>query len=141
MTFAPVVTGYESTVGWVTDFLRKGTYVPMGDPDKAARVLIELAEHPEPPVHLILGSEAIGIVKQAECNEKWRRWKNGYQLASARTMTRPKTSCKPKLAAISVKNYDAVHLIFLLLRKVPGGEHFVHDHVFSYQISGDAGFE
>jgi NAD(P)-dependent dehydrogenase (short-subunit alcohol dehydrogenase family) len=76
MTFAPVVPGYESTVGWVTDFLRKGTFVPMGDPDKAAKVMVELADHPEPPVHLILGSEAIGIVKQAEATkmaemEKW----------------------------------------------------------------------
>ena len=48
----------------------------MGDPDKAAQVMIDLVEHPEPPVHLILGSEAVGILKQAGAArqaefEKW----------------------------------------------------------------------
>ncbi|RYG03037.1 MAG: SDR family NAD(P)-dependent oxidoreductase, partial [Chitinophagaceae bacterium] len=29
-----------------------------GDPDKAAKVMIELAENPEPPVYLLLGTDA-----------------------------------------------------------------------------------
>ncbi|SEW52039.1 oxidoreductase [Chitinophaga arvensicola] len=66
MTFAPHVEGYETTVDWIINFLRDGNYVPMGDPEKAAKVMIELVDHPTPPVHLILGSEAAGILKQAD---------------------------------------------------------------------------
>lgn len=66
MTYAPKVEGYESTVDWVINFLRKGDYVPVGDPDKAAKVMVELVDHPAPPVHLLLGSEAAGILKQAD---------------------------------------------------------------------------
>lgn len=66
MSFAPEVEGYETTVGWAIKFLRSENYVPVGDPDKAARVMVELAEHPAPPVHLILGSEAAGILKHAD---------------------------------------------------------------------------
>lgn len=70
MTFAPQVEGYEKTVDWMKDFLRAGSYVPMGDPARAAKVMIDLADHPEPPVHLVLGSEAIGLVKQADAARK-----------------------------------------------------------------------
>lgn len=66
MTYAPKIEGYESTVDWVINFLRKGDYVPVGDPDKAAKVMVELVDHPAPPVHLLLGSEAAGILKQAD---------------------------------------------------------------------------
>lgn len=47
-------------------FLQSGDYVPMGDPCKAAKVMIDLVEHPAPPVHLILGSEAVEIVKKSD---------------------------------------------------------------------------
>jgi DNA polymerase III delta subunit len=40
--------------------------VPVGDPAKAAQVLLDLAQHPSPPVHLVLGSEAISLLQQAE---------------------------------------------------------------------------
>ncbi len=66
MSFAPEVEGYETTVGWMAGFLKSGNYVPVGDPDKAAKVMIDLVGHPEPPIHLILGSEAVGILKQAD---------------------------------------------------------------------------
>jgi NAD(P)-dependent dehydrogenase (short-subunit alcohol dehydrogenase family) len=76
MSFAPVIEGYETTVGWITEFIRKGDYQPMGDPAKAATVMVELAGNAEPPVHLILGSEAIALVRQADAArqselEKW----------------------------------------------------------------------
>ncbi len=65
MTYAPHVEGYEDTVDKRADFFASGKFKPMGDPDKAARVMIDLAVHPEPPVHLVLGSEAIGMLKNA----------------------------------------------------------------------------
>ncbi|MVM37333.1 SDR family NAD(P)-dependent oxidoreductase [Spirosoma sp. HMF3257] len=76
MTFAPQVEGYETTVDQRVDFIKGGFFVPMGDPDKAAQVMLNLVDHPEPPVHLVLGSEAIGLLKQADSArqtemEKW----------------------------------------------------------------------
>ncbi|HEY9257165.1 oxidoreductase [Chitinophaga sp.] len=66
MTYAPQVEGYESTVDWFTSFLKDGNFVPTGDPEKAAKVMVDLVDHPAPPVHLVLGSEAAGILKQAD---------------------------------------------------------------------------
>jgi NAD(P)-dependent dehydrogenase (short-subunit alcohol dehydrogenase family) len=65
MTYAPQIEGYE-IVDLIIKSFTSGKYIPMGDPDKAAKVIVELAEHPEPPVHLVLGSEAIGRLKQAD---------------------------------------------------------------------------
>ena len=76
MTFAPDIEGYEASVGAVRSFLRTGNYVPMGDPDKAAKVMIRLVDDPQPPVHLVLGSEAIALLKAANASreaelQKW----------------------------------------------------------------------
>jgi NAD(P)-dependent dehydrogenase (short-subunit alcohol dehydrogenase family) len=66
MTYAPTIEGYETSVGVRADFFKSGTFVPVGDPDKAAQVMVNLVDHPEPPVHLVLGSEAIGILQSAD---------------------------------------------------------------------------
>ncbi|TCC96554.1 oxidoreductase [Pedobacter hiemivivus] len=66
MTFAKDVEGYENTVGSIKTFLSSGAFIPMGDPKKAAQVMIELVENPEPPLHLVLGSEAVQILKSAD---------------------------------------------------------------------------
>ncbi len=76
MDSAPAIEGYEKTVGIRVEMFKSGNFIPMGDPDKAAKVLIALADNPEPPLHLVLGSEAINMVKQAivlqdEEMEKW----------------------------------------------------------------------
>ncbi len=65
MSFAPKVEGYENTIGVIEDILSNGRFIPMGDPAKAAQVLINLAVHPNPPVHLVLGSEAVALLEQA----------------------------------------------------------------------------
>lgn len=70
MTFAPEVEGYEASVGAIRSYLRSGKYTPMGDPDKAAKVMIALVEDPQPPVHLVLGSEAVAILKAADAARK-----------------------------------------------------------------------
>jgi len=76
MDFAPDVEGYEKTVGARKALFTSDKFIPMGDPDKAARAMIELVENPEPPVHLVLGSEAIGMIKQANIlrNEEMEKW-------------------------------------------------------------------
>jgi NAD(P)-dependent dehydrogenase (short-subunit alcohol dehydrogenase family) len=76
MSYAPIVEGYESTVEYIKTHLKGGNFIPMGDPEKAAKVMAELVDNPTPPVHLILGSEAVGMVKQADAArqaefEKW----------------------------------------------------------------------
>jgi NAD(P)-dependent dehydrogenase (short-subunit alcohol dehydrogenase family) len=78
MSFAPDVEGYESTVDGVKGFLTSGSFVPVGDPDKAAKVMIELVNHPEPPLHLVLGSEAVGILERADAMRKaeFEKWKS-----------------------------------------------------------------
>ena len=70
MTYAKKIEGYETTVDWRADYMGSGKFVPMGDPDKAAKVMISLIEHPEPPVHLVLGSEAVALLKQADEERK-----------------------------------------------------------------------
>ncbi len=65
MTYAREIEGYEM-VNQRTGFFKSGKFVPVGDPAKAADVMVALAAHPAPPVHLVLGSEAIGILKSAD---------------------------------------------------------------------------
>ena len=76
MTFAKSIEGYESSVGKRAELFQSGKFIPVGDPDKAAKVMIDVVEEPEPPLHLILGSEGIALVKNAELAklaelEKW----------------------------------------------------------------------
>lgn len=76
MTYAKTIKGYEASVDVRADFFKSKKFVPMGDPDKAAKVMLDIVQHPTPPLHLILGSEAVGIVKQSEAAklaelEKW----------------------------------------------------------------------
>lgn len=76
MTYAPHVEGYETTVDARMEFFKSGKFVPVGDPVKAAKVMLDLVEHPEPPVHLVLGSEAAAFLKQADAKraEEFEKW-------------------------------------------------------------------
>lgn len=65
MTYAPHIEGYEK-VAQRAEYFKNGGFVPMGDPAKAAKVMLNLVDSPEPPVHLVLGSEAIGMLKNAD---------------------------------------------------------------------------
>jgi NAD(P)-dependent dehydrogenase (short-subunit alcohol dehydrogenase family) len=81
MSYAKKVDGYETTVDRMAEFLTGG-YIPNGDPGKAAMVMINLVESTEQaPVHLVLGTEAIGILKQADAmrtaeRDKWEHISN-----------------------------------------------------------------
>lgn len=70
MTYAPHVDGYERTVDIRANYFKSGNYVPVGDPEKAAQVIVNLVDHPEPPAHLILGSEAASLLQQADAARK-----------------------------------------------------------------------
>ncbi|MBD1387373.1 SDR family NAD(P)-dependent oxidoreductase [Mucilaginibacter rigui] len=76
MTYAPQVEGYETTVDTRVNAFKSGSFKPIGDPAKAAKVMIDIVNNPEPPLHLLLGSEAVAIVKHSEAAklrelEKW----------------------------------------------------------------------
>lgn len=75
MSFAKDIEGYDAING-IKNFLTSGKFIPVGDPDKAAKVMVELAYHPEPPVHLVLGSEAVGFLKTADESRKaeFEKW-------------------------------------------------------------------
>jgi NAD(P)-dependent dehydrogenase (short-subunit alcohol dehydrogenase family) len=66
MTYAPDVEGYEETIGKRVAYIQSGKFIPVGDPEKAAQAIVQLAQHPEPPVHLILGSEAAALLQHAD---------------------------------------------------------------------------
>ncbi|MGK9127808.1 oxidoreductase [Olivibacter sp. SA151] len=64
MTYAREIEDYLM-VKQRTDFFKSGKFIAMGDPVKAAKAMVELAFHPTPPIHLVLGSEAVGMLKIA----------------------------------------------------------------------------
>lgn len=64
MGFAKPVEGYETTVDTRVEAFKSGHFVPAGDPLKVAQVIIDMVAHTEPPVHLVLGSDAAGILDQ-----------------------------------------------------------------------------
>lgn len=76
MSYTPLLEGYETTANLRADYFASGKFKPMGDPEKAAKVMIDLADHPQPPMHLVLGSEAIALLKNADASrtaemEQW----------------------------------------------------------------------
>jgi NAD(P)-dependent dehydrogenase (short-subunit alcohol dehydrogenase family) len=75
MSYASEIEGYEMVNKRIQLFKTSG-FKPIGDPDKAAKVMIDIVNHPEPPLHLLLGSEAVAIIKHSEAAklrelEKW----------------------------------------------------------------------
>jgi len=68
---------YDSTVGKAARFQAEYNGNQPGDPAKAAEVILKVANMPEPPLRLLLGSDAVGIVekadlRKAESDKKWR---------------------------------------------------------------------
>jgi NAD(P)-dependent dehydrogenase (short-subunit alcohol dehydrogenase family) len=68
---------YDSTVGAVAQFQRAYNGAQPGDPVKAAAVIMHMATLDEPPLRLLLGSDAVRLVEQndvarMEADKKWR---------------------------------------------------------------------
>jgi NAD(P)-dependent dehydrogenase (short-subunit alcohol dehydrogenase family) len=68
---------YDSTVGAAARFQRDYNGTQPGDPAKAATVIIRLAALDEPPLRLLLGSDAVRIAEESdlarlEADKKWR---------------------------------------------------------------------
>ncbi|PRY37240.1 oxidoreductase [Umezawaea tangerina] len=65
MAVSPVGEDYERTVGALHRFRREADGKQAGDPVRAARVLIGLVELDEPPLRLLLGSDALRIAEES----------------------------------------------------------------------------
>jgi NAD(P)-dependent dehydrogenase (short-subunit alcohol dehydrogenase family) len=68
---------YDSTVGAAARFQRDYNGTQPGDPARAAAAIIRLAALDEPPLRLLLGSDAVRIAEQSdlarfEADKKWR---------------------------------------------------------------------
>jgi NAD(P)-dependent dehydrogenase (short-subunit alcohol dehydrogenase family) len=68
---------YDSTVGAMARYQRDYSGAQPGDPAKAAAVIIRIASLDEPPLRLLLGSDAVRGAEQSdaarvEAERKWR---------------------------------------------------------------------
>ncbi len=59
MHIPPISPPYEQTVGAIVR--QRGATKAAGDPDKAGKVIVALAQLPEPPLRLVLGRQALQI--------------------------------------------------------------------------------
>ncbi|KAF1005739.1 MAG: 3-oxoacyl-[acyl-carrier-protein] reductase FabG [Luteibacter sp.] len=59
-------TDYAATVGAMLELIRQYAGNEAGDPRRVAEVVLRIAAHPQPPVHLLLGSDAVHYASLAE---------------------------------------------------------------------------
>ena len=66
----------------------RGNGHQLGDPDKAAQAMLQILDVPDPPAHLILGSDALRLVTagRAAVTADFRRWE---QLSRSTDLTDP----------------------------------------------------
>lgn len=72
-----VLPDYAASVGAVAAMLEQYVGNETGDPEKVAQVVLKLAYHEQPPMHLLLGSDALHYAGEAEkaraaSGERWR---------------------------------------------------------------------
>ncbi|MGW4464583.1 SDR family NAD(P)-dependent oxidoreductase [Micromonospora sp. NPDC004704] len=77
MAIPPISESYRQTVGVVAKMLRSGTGNAAGDPAKVAQVVLTVADLDQPPVRLLLGTDAVNYAAQAgrtraETDARWR---------------------------------------------------------------------
>jgi NAD(P)-dependent dehydrogenase (short-subunit alcohol dehydrogenase family) len=65
MDVPPVSEPYRATVGARADAMDGDMAWAQGDPAKVARVIVDLAQQPEPPLRLLLGSDAFAVARAA----------------------------------------------------------------------------
>ncbi|WP_353940373.1 oxidoreductase [Streptomyces sp. HUAS MG91] len=65
MTTPPISEPYRSVVGASVEGIRSQDGKQPGDPDRIARVLLDIAEADEPPLRLLLGKDAAAVAARA----------------------------------------------------------------------------
>ncbi|MBA8879757.1 SDR family NAD(P)-dependent oxidoreductase [Phyllobacterium myrsinacearum] len=64
----PLLVDYEPTVGTLTKMLNGYVGHEVGDPEKIAKVIVDLAKRDILPAHLLLGSDALHVFNEAEAH-------------------------------------------------------------------------
>lgn len=77
MAVPPISAAYQPTVGALAAMFGSTDLRPAGDPAKVAQVVLQVAELPEPPVRLLLGSDAVQYASlaaqaRAASDAQWR---------------------------------------------------------------------
>jgi NAD(P)-dependent dehydrogenase (short-subunit alcohol dehydrogenase family) len=77
MHIPPISEPYRATVGAAAEAMKNFAQQANGDPAKVAQVVLTVADHDEPPLRLLLGSDAYTYGRAAwtrrlEQDEKWR---------------------------------------------------------------------
>ena len=75
MTVHAIRDEYRQSVGPMVDYRESTT--PLGDPAKAAQAILEISNVPEPPLRLLLGSDAYAVARAADVakiasDEQWK---------------------------------------------------------------------
>ena len=76
MTVHEVPAEYESTVGAMNARMRQNTAGPAGDPERAAKILVQLAKRRDIPYHLPLGANAVefSIAQDRRLLDEDQKW-------------------------------------------------------------------
>jgi NAD(P)-dependent dehydrogenase (short-subunit alcohol dehydrogenase family) len=77
MRIDEIASDYHATVGAMAAHFQNGNDIMRGDPDKIAQVILRIAAEPNPPVRLLLGSDAVAVAAAANTerqrvDEQWR---------------------------------------------------------------------
>ncbi|HEY1571673.1 MAG TPA: SDR family NAD(P)-dependent oxidoreductase [Pseudonocardiaceae bacterium] len=78
MTIPPISPPYDATVGERARLIQAGGSTPAGDPAKVADVLLQVIDLAEPPLRLLLGTDAYTYAtraaeQRAGSDRRWRR--------------------------------------------------------------------
>jgi len=76
------IEAYESTVGKFSSQIASYDGHQPGDPERAAQVVLQLVDLEEPPVHLLLGKDAVQLQRQklgltSQSIEQWEGLSSG----------------------------------------------------------------
>ncbi|TQF17359.1 SDR family NAD(P)-dependent oxidoreductase [Myxococcus llanfairpwllgwyngyllgogerychwyrndrobwllllantysiliogogogochensis] len=78
MNVGDISDAYKATVGAFSQHVRRGADGPRGDPIKAAKAILQIAYEKQPPLRLLLGSDAVFlaelVVQQRTAEDS--RWKS-----------------------------------------------------------------
>jgi NAD(P)-dependent dehydrogenase (short-subunit alcohol dehydrogenase family) len=76
MTMHDVRDDYQESIGWRVRYMAED-FTPLGDPAKGAQAILTVSELPDPPLRLLLGTDAYELVRAADrakmaSDEHWK---------------------------------------------------------------------
>ncbi|RYX85253.1 SDR family NAD(P)-dependent oxidoreductase [bacterium] len=76
MKVAPLDEEYQATIGWFVEYREKRSGQESGDPERGARITLDIAENENPPLHLLLGHDAVRMAgeESRRRSEEAKEW-------------------------------------------------------------------